>query len=121
MKNSGEAGQIPLTLPGLELEGDEYGRPDSELRKAVMVTLDSLQRDRLLTERHTGLAMLALELADAVTAGRRGGRASAAAMAGAQLRETLLALPAAAEAGEAERFQEFVETIANGGHDRSAV
>jgi hypothetical protein len=103
--------QVQLALPGLELSGELNGRPDSALRQAVQATLVDLSDSGLLLPRHTALAQLALELADATTAGARSGRASAAAMAAGQLRDTLLALPAPTEAGSAEAFVAFVETL----------
>jgi hypothetical protein len=99
-------------LPGLELE-PELGTATA-LRSAVITTLTALHDDQLLEPRHAGLAQLALELADAVTAGRRSGRASAAAMAAAQLRETLQALPAPMAADAAQKFQSFVESLVAG-------
>lgn len=106
---------IQLALPGLELSAEQNGRPDTGLRQAVQQTLEALAADGLLQPRHTALAQLALELADAVSAGARSGRASAAAMAAGQLRDTLLALPAPTEAGAGEQFTSFVEMLANRG------
>jgi succinate dehydrogenase/fumarate reductase flavoprotein subunit len=99
---------VPLQLPGLETVNPEYGYAASPLRTAVEATLKQLEQDGLLTERHVGIAMLALELADAVVAGRRAGRASAVAMAARELRETLQALPAPAEQSQLEIFQQLV-------------
>lgn len=98
------------TLPGLELE-PENGASPSALRTAVVTTLAALQQEGLLEPRHAALAQLSLELADSVTAGRRSGRASAAAMAAAQLRETLLALPEPTAAGIAEKFDAYLRSL----------
>jgi len=98
------------TIPGLELIPADQ-RDVSPMRRAVIETIRALERERLLEDRHAGLCQLALELADAVTAGRRSGRASAAAMAAAQLRETLLALPAPVAGDVSQRFQEFVDKL----------
>jgi len=98
------------TLDGLEL-GEPAGRGEpTSIRRAVTATLASLIDDGLLLPRHAALGQLALEMADAVAAGTRSGKASAAAMAARELRETLLALPSpeAAEAGEA--FAQWVES-----------
>jgi hypothetical protein len=98
------------TIPGLELvPSDQAGV--SPMRAAVIATIEALERDRLLEPRHAGLCQLALELADAVTAGRRSGRASAAAMAAGQLRDTLLALPTPVAGDVAQRFGEFVDKL----------
>jgi hypothetical protein len=98
------------TLPGLELE-PENGAAPSALRSAVVVTINALQADGLLENRHAAMCQLALELADSVTAGRRSGRASAAAMAAAQLRETLLALPEPTASGVAEKFDAYLASL----------
>jgi len=98
------------TLPGLELIPADQ-QTASPMRLAVVATIEALQADQLLEPRHVGLCQLALELADAVTAGRRSGRASAAAMAAAQLRETLLALPEPVAGDAAQRFGEFVDKL----------
>ena len=97
-------------LPGFELEEPGSG-PSSAMRRAVAVTITALERDGLIEDRHAAMCQLALELADSVTAGRRSGRASAAAMAAAQRRETLLALPSPAQAQVAEQFAELVAEL----------
>lgn len=113
--------RIQLTLPGLELQGDEYGQP-SALRSAVKAQLVALEEEGLLKPKHTAFAQLALELADAVVSGTRKGRASAVAMAAAQLRETLLALPTGDTSdGEAERFAAFVEGLKAGSASQRQV
>jgi hypothetical protein len=109
---NGRQNRNQLELPGLELES-EGGAPTSALRKAVQSTLVALHDQQLLEPRHAALAQLALELADAVTAGRRSGRASAAAMAAGQLRDTLLALPQPSTIGALESFHAFVEDLRN--------
>lgn len=98
------------TLPGLEFvpEGQQAASP---MRAAVVATIQALEADALLEPRHVAMCQLALELADAVTAGRRSGRASAAAMAAGQLRDTLLALPAPIAGDIAQRFADFVDTL----------
>lgn len=65
---------------------------DTPLVKATKATLDKLREvDRLPPER-AALAQLCLSLAAAIDGGARSGRASAVAMAAAQLRETMLVL-----------------------------
>lgn len=81
------------------------------MRAAVVATLAALKEDQLLEPRHAGLCQLALILADAVMAGTRGGRASAAAMAAAQLRETLDALPKPVSADSLARFNAAVDRL----------
>ena len=78
-----------LPLPGL----DDPASSTQHLELAVRRTLAAIRNAGLLNERDAGLAQLCLELARAVTAGVRSGRASAVAMAARELRETLLALP----------------------------
>jgi hypothetical protein len=106
------AGAAQPTLAGLELQ-PEYGSTSSAMRNAVVVTLGALERDGLLEPRHAALGQLALELADAVAAGRRGGRASAAAMAAAQLLAVLEALPAPMAADVESKFNAFVDSLVN--------
>lgn len=96
-------------LPGLELN-PVVGAP-SPLRKAVQATLDALNGDRLLEPRHTAVAQLCLELADAVASGTRSGRASATAMAAAQLLSALDALPKPAGLDADAEWNKFVEEL----------
>lgn len=102
------ANQIELT--GLELEPENGGKA-SALRTAVIETISALHQENLLQPRHAAMCQLALELADAVAAGRRAGRASAVAMAAAQLRETLEALPQPQSAGAEQKFDEWVTLL----------
>lgn len=97
-------------LDGLELETG-YGRETGALRKSVIDTIKALSDEGLLQPRHAAQCQLALELADAVTAGTRAGRASAVAMASAQLRETLLTLPQPKEGSEMDKFNEWVRSL----------
>lgn len=101
---------VQLTLPGLEL-GAENGGKSGVLRRAVEATITALHAENLLQPRHAALCQLALTLADAVAVGTRSGRASAAAMAAAQLRETLQALPEPSQAGVAERFESWIREL----------
>jgi hypothetical protein len=68
-------------LPGMETPAAH----DSRLRKAAHRTIVALEAAGYLDERHAVVTQLILDLADVVDAGRRQGRASAAAMAAAQL------------------------------------
>lgn len=95
------------TLPGLELHTP--GTTASALRLSVQRTIEALDERGLLEPAHEALCQLALELADAVAKGRSQGRASAVAMAAAQLRETLQALPEPATMSAHEAFAKFVE------------
>lgn len=86
------------TLPGLEL-GDP--KTHGHMRAAVAATFDALNVEGLLKPRHVGLVQLALELADSVDrAGGPGSKPYGVALVAGQLRDTLLALPAPAEAGD---------------------
>lgn len=77
------------TLPGLDF--DLHNPGEHPLRAAVLRTLRALDDEGLLKPQHAAYAQLALELADSIARSR--GRASAAAMAGAQLMAALEALP----------------------------
>ena len=68
-------------LPGLEAPA----RSASRLELAARRTIKALRAEGLLTERHAVLCQLMLDLAEVIDAGRRNGKASAAAMAAAQL------------------------------------
>lgn len=94
------------TLPGLEL-GEHRGA----LREAVVATIEALREDGLLERRHTGMAQLALEMADAVQRGIQSNRASAAAMAAAQLHAALEALPKPLEASTAAKFDALLDEL----------
>ncbi|WP_146085613.1 hypothetical protein [Rathayibacter sp. AY1C9] len=97
-------------LDGLELNGG-YGAANGALRESVVKTITALNDEGLIQPRHFAMCQLALELADAVTAGTRAGRASAVAMAAAQLRETLLALPQPREGSEMDKFNAWVQAL----------
>lgn len=97
-------------LPGLELEPG-YGTASGALRNSVVETIKALHEDGLLQPRHAAQCQLALELADAVTAGTRSGRASAVAMAAAQLRETLLSLPQPKEGTLEDKFTDWIAAL----------
>jgi hypothetical protein len=96
-----------IELPGLELNAAN-GATASALRRAVIETISALHQANLLEPRHAAMCQLALELADAVAAGTRSGRASAAAMAAGQLRETLEALPQPKTEGAEQKFEAWV-------------
>jgi hypothetical protein len=108
-----EPNESQPALPGLELDAELTGQR-SALRNAVVLTLDALRREQLLEPRHSAIAQLALELADAVDRGTRAGRASAAAMAAAQLLAALDALPKPIAADAQERFNRFVLALEQG-------
>ncbi len=108
-----EPSETQVTLAGLELESEQPGRSGA-LRTAVVATIKALQDERLLEPRHAAMCQLALELADAVTAGTRSRRASAAAMAAAQLLAVLKELPAPMAADLKQRFDQFVDSLVNG-------
>lgn len=93
-------------LPGLE----EPERPEAALVTAARRTIAALDADNLLTEQHALPCALLLALADAVDAGRRGGKAAAVAMAAAQLRETWQALPQP-EGGDRDAWDELAEEL----------
>ena len=108
MNTEGSHDDSPM-LPGLEVD-PVYGRP-SPLRSAVQATLKALDDEHLLEPRHAAVAQLALELADSVDAGKRSGRASAAAMAAAQLLAALDALPKPSAADADAEWNQFVADL----------
>lgn len=65
---------------------------DSAMVQAAHHTLNALRDANMLDDRKALLANLVLELAAVIDRGTRAGRASAVAMAAAQLRETMLVL-----------------------------
>ncbi|MCC2034215.1 hypothetical protein [Microbacterium allomyrinae] len=106
--------ETAIELPGLELHPDGQ-QSVSAMRGAVIATIAALEKEGLLEPRHVAMCQLALEMADSVAAGRRSGRASAAAMAAAQLRETLMALPAPVAGDVKARFEDFVDKLVAAG------
>lgn len=88
------AGSAPM-LPGLE--PPTTGEPP--LVTAARRTIAAVQAADLLTERDALTCALILDLSYAVAAGQRSGRASAAAMAAAQLLAAIDRLPVPVEGG----------------------
>jgi hypothetical protein len=76
-------------LPGLETPRPGAG----DLEKATHRTIAELDALGLIEPRHAMTCQLMIELARAVEAGRKSGRASAVALAAAQLREAFMSLP----------------------------
>lgn len=107
------------TIPGLE-DARPGGGGEPAIVRAARTTLQALQEEGVLGPRHAVLVALVMDLAHAVAAGARSGRASAAAMAAAQLRETMLVLdpPPEAHATDAAaalaKFVQDLEAHANG-------
>lgn len=108
-----------LELPGLELP--EPHPSDSPMLRAAKATLAELARTGAVGSRHAVQVQLVIQLAGAIDAGTRSGRASAVAMASKELRETMLVLDPPDELGSAsmrDRLTEFmasVERAANNG------
>lgn len=100
----------PQPLPGLE----DPTAPASDLELAVRRTLIALADQELLEPRHAGLMQLCISMAQAVDAGVRSRRASAAAMAAAQLREALVLLPEPMAAPSSE-WDQLVERLEKAG------
>jgi hypothetical protein len=105
-------------LPGLEPPRAN----DTPMVRAMRSTIKALDADHRLEPRHAALMQLCLSLAQAIDGGARSGRASAVAMAAAQLRETLLVLDPPPEDGDtgngASKLAELMaqlEAVANGG------
>lgn len=87
---------FPVPLPGIG-EGD--GRAMSDLEGATRRTIAGYAESGLLDERHAMVCQLLLELSRSVAAAARAGRASAAAMASAQILAALESLPKPPEGG----------------------
>lgn len=104
--------EMQPALPGLELDNEHGTR--GTLRNAVAITLEALRDQGLLETRHTATAQLALTLADAVERGTHGGRASAAAMASAQLLAALDQLPKPSALSTDELWAEMQRRLAEG-------
>lgn len=112
----------PAPLPGLEdLEDRDTGRRVSPLEQAARRTLAALQGDGLLTERHALTCQLILDLAQAIDAGRRSGRASAVAMAAAQLREAFLSLPEPEEGPESDGWEALARELHDAARRQTAL
>lgn len=92
----------PLPFP---TEADRPSPSWSPLEDRTRQLLDGLD----VTDDPTRLVLaeLATQLARSIDAAARNGRASAAAMAGKELRETLLQLQDSGETGEADPFAPF--------------
>lgn len=99
-------------LPGLT----PPAQGDTPMVVAAKVTLDELRRLGVVERRHSVLVALVLSLSSAIDAGTKAGRASAVAMAAAQLRETVLTLDPPPEDGDASveahrRLAEFLDKL----------
>jgi hypothetical protein len=105
------------TLPGLEPPTATAG----PMLKAAHHSIDTLRAAGRITGANLVLASMVVSLADAIDKGARSGRASAVAMAAAQLRETMLILdPPPEDGGDVDAlrmlrdFMDKVEAVANG-------
>ncbi len=76
-------------IPGLEPPAPR----ESALERAARRTIAAIAEEQLLTERHAVICQLILDLAASIDAGRRSGKASAVAMAAAQLQSAYELLP----------------------------
>lgn len=98
-------------LPGLEVP--EVHTSDSPMVVAAKQTLAELKRAGALGARHSVRVQLVLSLAQAIDSGARAGRASAVAMAAAQLNETVDKLDPPDESNPElrDRLAEFMATV----------
>lgn len=98
-------------LPGLELPAAHPS--DSPMVVAAKLTLAELRRSGRVGARHAVQVQLVLALAQAIDAGSRSGRASAVAMAAAQLNETIERLDPPDESSPElrDRLAEFMATV----------
>lgn len=91
-------------LPGLE----EPAHRESEIVAAARRSLRALEAVGLLDERHAVLCQQMIELARVIDAGRWQGKASAVAMAAAQLLATYQVMVPESEGGENDEWSELV-------------
>ena len=96
-----------LPIPGLEPPQPR----ESALKLAARRTIAELQRLAMLDDSHAVICQLILDLCDVVDAGRRQGRASAAAMAAAQLLAAYQLLKPEAKGGGDEDDQAWSELV----------
>lgn len=95
-------------LPGLE----PPSRGEPAIKVAARRTLVALEAAGFLDERHAVINQLILDLADVVESGRVQGKASAAAMAAAQLLAAYqLLMPEANEGGGDDDWSKFVAEL----------
>lgn len=102
-----------LEIPGLV---PELREADPPMVVAAKRTLRALETSGRVEDRHAVLVTMVVELAAAIHAGTRSGRASAVAMAAAQLRETMLVLDPPPEDGDAgmealRLMREFMDAV----------
>lgn len=95
------------TLPGLGWQLDKHTGAESPLRAAVRFVIEQLDAEGLIKPWHAAHCQLALELADSIA--RSGGKASAAAMAAAQLMQCLETLPQPATFSAGDKFEQWLD------------
>lgn len=100
------------SFPGVVPQADQREQHASALVDAAYATLRALDDEHLLTPAHAVTCQLVLELARAVTAGVRSGRASAVALAARELREAIATLPTAV-AVVPDDWARFVDLLRN--------
>lgn len=100
-----------LMIPGLVVP--EVHHSDAAMVKAAKATLSELARAGKVGARHAVQVQLVLSLAQAIDSGARSGRASAVAMAAAQLNETMDRLDPPDETNPElrDRLAEFMATV----------
>lgn len=97
-----------LPLPGL----DEPTRTASAIELAARRTIKALDELGLLDERHALTCQLIVDLAQSVDDGRRARRASAAAMAAAQLLAAIDRLPEPTDDPTEDPFEQLLREVA---------
>lgn len=97
-------------LDGLGIDLNPSGQvAESPMRAAVRHVIEALDAENLLKPWHAAHCALALELADAI--GRSRGKASAAAMASAQLMACLEALPTPKTLSTGDVFEQWLQSV----------
>lgn len=97
----------PVPLPGVEPAAGAV----SDLEKAARRTIAQLHADGLVDERHAMTCQLLLELSRSVAAAARAGRASAAALASAQILAALDSLPKSEGGEERDDFDKLADEL----------
>lgn len=98
------------SFEGVVPQAELRDRTSSALVDSVYATLRALDAEQLLTATHAATCQLCIELAHAVTAGVRSGRASAVALAARELREALATLPEPV-APPSDEWRDFVDSL----------
>lgn len=107
MTNADGFDRNDATLPGLE----PASAHDTPLERATRQTIRALEDAGRLEPAHAVVTRLMLDLAAAIAAGARAGKASAVAMAGAQLLACYQVLVPPDDAGDTDPFAALLDDL----------